>query len=71
MLLRNFSAFLYSRVFSGRLGDRLALKECGRCRLDLRGVRDGHPKMCSMVRGDPGGSDDMTGVTVGSKYVHG
>jgi len=35
----------------GRLGDRLGFKECGRCGLDLRGIRDGHSKMYSMVRG--------------------
>jgi len=28
-----------------------AFKECGRCRLDLREVRDGHLKMCLVVRG--------------------
>jgi len=35
----------------GGLGDRLAFKVCGRWSLDLRGVRDGHSKMCLMVRG--------------------
>jgi len=48
----------------GRLGDRLAFKECRRCGLDLRGVRDGHSKMCLIVRGDLGGSDDMKLVRV-------
>jgi len=48
----------------GRLGHELAFKECGRCGLDLREVRNGHSKMCLMVRGNSGGSDDMKGVRV-------
>ena len=35
-----------------RLGDKLALKECGRCRLDLRGVRVGWKYVHGWVEND-------------------
>ena len=50
----------------GRLRHRLAFKEFRRCRLNLRGIRGGHLKMCLMVRGD-----DVKGVRVGRKFVQG